>query len=107
MGGKLHTTTRLPAVSFFLGHHISRDLQQWLHRVLPHLASPTADAVTDLWQRQLLYLLSGDRLASQCHAAISRWPDRWQLDHFYPASGETDVPREPRCHQPVAGPLVA
>ena len=63
-------------------------------RDLPRLASRTAAAVAGLWQRRLRYLLSGIRLAGQYQAAISRWPDRWQLDHFYLAAGETDIPGE-------------
>ncbi|XP_043211737.1 uncharacterized protein LOC122376107 [Amphibalanus amphitrite] len=73
-----------------LAQHLSCDLQYNLRvKVQPEMDGPTVVATAGLWRRRLQQLLSGDRLRKAYDAAVSRWPDRWQLVPRYLTEDKT------------------
>ncbi|KAF0307346.1 Reticulocyte-binding protein 2 a [Amphibalanus amphitrite] len=73
-----------------LAQHLSCDLQYNLRvRVQPEMDGATVVATAGLWRRRLQQLLSGDQLRKAYDAAVSRWPDRWQLVPRYLTKDKT------------------
>ncbi|XP_043210608.1 uncharacterized protein LOC122375343 [Amphibalanus amphitrite] len=73
-----------------LERDLGRDLQHSIRVNLPEMDGPTVVATAGLWRRRTQQLLSGDRLRAAYDAAVSRWPDRWQLLQYYLAEDKTD-----------------
>ncbi|KAF0310865.1 hypothetical protein FJT64_018269 [Amphibalanus amphitrite] len=90
------TNNYLPQLTYeqcreMLKQYLRFDLQYILRVKAPEMDGPTVVATAGLWRRRLQQLLSGDRLRAAYDAAVSRWPDRWQLLQYYLAEDETDT----------------
>ena len=70
---------------------LNSNLHHRLRDKLPDLDGRTVAAMADLWRRRIQYRLSGDQLRRDYDAAISQWPDRWELLQYCVVVDDTNT----------------